>query len=92
MEPAQIAALIWSNKEIILDSAAYVVAGAAALAAITPNTKDNKLFSRLLSIVDLLALNIGGARSEVPPLVEKKENFKAAKDAARLIKHAVKGS
>ena len=91
MEPIEIITLIWANREVVIDSVAYLVAGAAAIAAVTPTAKDDKFFSRILSIVDVLALNIGGARSETPKLAEPNEKLKAFKDVSRLIKHAVKG-
>ena len=91
MEPVELIALAWANREAILSGAAYVIATAASLAAVTPSAKDDKILSRLLSIVDVLALNVGGARNEVPKIVEPSEKFKAAKDVGRLIRHAVKG-
>ena len=91
MEPIEIITLIWANKEVILDSVAYLVAGAAALAAITPTAKDDRFFSRVLSVVDVLALNVGGARNETPKLAEPDEKIEVFKDVSRLIRHAVKG-
>ena len=91
MSPIEMATLIYSNRAEIVTIAAYVVSGAAAIAAITPSTKDDAIFSRLLSIVDVLALNVGGAKSKESAGAEPGEKFKTVRDAAALIRHAVKG-
>jgi hypothetical protein len=48
----------------ILQYAAYVIAAAAAVAAMTPNTWDNAVVKGLRTILDLAALNVGNAKNE----------------------------
>jgi|GEM_PF-1882124 len=40
-----------------------VIAGASAIAAITPNTTDDKIIAAVKKVADFLALNIGNAKT-----------------------------
>jgi hypothetical protein len=47
----------------VMDYVAYVIAAAAAVAALTPNTWDNAVLKLVRSLVDALALNVGNAKN-----------------------------
>jgi len=55
---------ITSNYESIIDIAAKVIAACAAIAAITPSKVDNDILSRVISLVNLLGLNVLKARNQ----------------------------
>jgi hypothetical protein len=54
---------ITSNYESIIDIVAKIIACAAAIAAITPSRVDNDIVNRVLSLVNLLGLNVLKAKS-----------------------------
>ena len=54
---------IWNNWSIIVDSAATIVSACAAIAALTPPSKDDEVLRNLRKIVDVLALNWGHAKN-----------------------------
>jgi len=49
----------WDEMLIAISS---VISGASALAALTPTTKDDKLWAKVKKGVDILALNVGNAK------------------------------
>ena len=49
----------WDEMLIAISS---VVSGASALAALTPTTKDDKLWAKIKKGLDILALNVGNAK------------------------------
>lgn len=49
----------WDEMLIAISS---VVSGASALAALTPTTKDDKLWEKLKKGLNILALNVGNAK------------------------------
>ena len=59
MDILLVIALIMDNKEAILTTGTAIIAGASALAALTPTKKDDNVFNK---ITNLLALNFGGAK------------------------------
>ena len=52
-------ALFVANAPVILDIAIKAVALGAAVATVTPNTSDNKVFDVLYKLINKLALNFG---------------------------------
>lgn len=48
----------------VLEIAAQVIAIAAIVAALTPNTWDNKVAKGLRAILDIVAVNVGNAKNE----------------------------
>lgn len=48
----------------VLSIATTVIGVFAAIAAVTPNTKDNKIAQFLLDIVNLLGANVGNAKND----------------------------
>ena len=55
---------ITQNWEQIMAIVGGVVLTASAIAAITPNTTDNKIMAAIRKLVDLLALNVGKAKNK----------------------------
>ena len=74
----------------LITVATYIISACAIIAAKTPTLKDDTFFSRLLSIVDILGFNVGGARSE-ERVTTKGEPIGAGKDAWNLLKHVIRG-
>jgi len=56
-----------------VEVAAYVIAGASAVAAVFPNPKVNAVLLILRKIVDCLAINVGNAKNAKP---EQKDQLK----------------
>lgn len=48
----------------ILTIASYVIAAAAAIAALTPTPADDGIIKAIRKVVDFLALNVGHAKNE----------------------------
>ena len=84
MTAIEIAALVWSNREYILQIIEHIIAGAAVLSAVTPADKNGGLLSRASSLVDLAALRFGGAQS-----TETKSRM--VDDIKRLLANVIKG-
>lgn len=59
-----------------LNAILAVVSAASAITALTPSPNDDRLVSRILKVIEVLALNVGHARRGVPPAT-------AAADAQR---------
>ena len=55
---------VQTNWEQILTIIATVVASASAVAALTPNTTDNKVIGSIRKLLDLLAFNVKHAKNE----------------------------
>jgi hypothetical protein len=55
---------VMENKEAILQIVTGVIAVAAAVAAVTPNTKDEGIVGKLQSLINKLALNVGNAKNK----------------------------
>lgn len=49
----------WADVMVVITS---VIAAASAIAALTPTDADNKIIAKIKSFVNLLALNVGGAK------------------------------
>jgi len=47
-----------------ISAISLLVAGAAAIAALTPTPKDDAILARIRKIVDMLALNVGNAKNK----------------------------
>lgn len=58
---------IITNVEEILIAITSIIAGASALAALTPTKKDDIIFKWLTKFLDYLALNIGYAKRSNSP-------------------------
>ena len=55
---------VLANVETIVDAVTKLIAAAAAVAALTPNPKDDSAVLWVRQIIDTLALNFGNARNE----------------------------
>jgi len=55
---------IMTNVDNILIAVSGIVAGASTLAALTPTPVDDCLLGKLRKVVDLLALNVGNAKTK----------------------------
>ena len=55
---------ILENWETITGIAGAVVVACSGVAALTPNTYDNKIMNALRKLIDLIALNVGKAKNE----------------------------
>ena len=53
-----------NNAADIVDAVTKLIAASAAVAALTPNPKDDSAVRWLRQIIDTLALNFGNARNE----------------------------
>jgi len=53
-----------NNAGELLQTASYIVAAAALIAAMTKNESDNRWVARTRKVLDILALNIGNAKNE----------------------------
>ena len=53
---------IMTNFNDILAAIASIIAGASALSALTPSSKDDKVLSKIKGCLDLFALNVGNAK------------------------------
>lgn len=49
------------------DAAFAIIAGASAIAALTPTPRDDAFVARVYRIIDLLALNVGHAKDKSEP-------------------------
>jgi len=58
---------ITTYLDTILIAVSGIVAGASALAALTPTPVDDNFFAKIRKTVDVLALNIGNAKSATSP-------------------------
>lgn len=47
----------------ILIAISGIVAGASALAALTPTTKDDSVLAKIKKVLDVCALNVGNAKT-----------------------------
>lgn len=47
----------------ILIAISGIVAGASALAALTPTTKDDSVLAKIKKVLDVFALNVGNAKT-----------------------------
>ena len=54
---------IITNFNDIFGAITSIIAGASALSALTPTKKDDKILSKLKSVLDIFALNIGNAKT-----------------------------
>ena len=54
---------ITGNIDALIDIVTKIIAACAAIAAITPSKWDNDVLSKISSIVNLGALNVGRARN-----------------------------
>ena len=54
---------IITNFNDILAAIASIIAGASALSALTPTTKDDTVLRKVKGCLDLLALNVGNAKT-----------------------------
>lgn len=59
MEPSEVVGII----ETVLQAAAYIVAGAAALASVLPIPKYHRGLKRVRKVLDTLGFNVGRARN-----------------------------
>ena len=48
----------------IIEGAAYVISGAAIIAALTPTKKDDVILGKVRRVIDLLAFNFGNAKNK----------------------------
>ena len=55
---------IIDHAQQILQVISYIVAAAALVAAMTKTPKDDTVIRKIRKIVDLLALNVGGAKNK----------------------------
>ena len=53
---------IITNLEDLFVAISSIIAGASALCALTPTTKDDSVVSKTKKVLDVLALNIGQAK------------------------------
>lgn len=54
---------IITNFNDILGAMTSIIAGASALSALTPSQKDDKVLSKIKTILNIFALNIGNAKT-----------------------------
>ena len=54
---------IMTNFNDILAAITSIIAGASALSALTPTTKDDSVLSKVKSFLDVFALNVGNAKT-----------------------------
>lgn len=54
---------IITNFNDIFGAITSIIAGASALSALTPTQKDDKILSKVKSILNIFALNIGNAKT-----------------------------
>jgi len=90
MEPTVVLTLLWSNKEEIIGAAGTIVMVASFISQHTSNTKDDKFWSRVGSLLDLLSGAVGKAAPN-QPAEEQNVKFKSVKDAGKLVKHITTG-
>ena len=90
MEPVAILSLIWANKEEIIGSAGAVVLVASTIAQHTPTVKDDKFWSRVWSLIDIMPGSIGKAAPD-QTVEEQHAKPKVTKDVVRLVKHVATG-
>ncbi len=57
---------LFAHGTDIIQIAAYIVAGAAGIAALTPTPKDDGIVAGIRKIIDLLGMNWGNAKNEKP--------------------------
>ena len=55
---------LMANKDAIISIVTGIVTVAAAIAALTKGTRDDTIVGKARRLVDLLALNFGGAKNE----------------------------
>jgi hypothetical protein len=57
-------AILWlsQHSDQIIDALTAIIAGASALAALTPTPKDDTFMGKAYKVVDWLALNVGKAK------------------------------
>ena len=89
MDPATIAALLWTNKAAILGVSVQIVGVAAVLANRTPSDKDDKILSRIGSVLDILSLSFGKSESAQPGRTHNPVG--AIAGIKKLAKHAATG-
>lgn len=56
---------IMTNFDNFLIAVSGIIAGASTLAALTPTPLDDCLLSKIRKLLDLLALNVGNAKTSV---------------------------
>ncbi len=54
---------ITENPKAVADIVVYAIALGAAIAAVTPTNKDNKVISKIRKVANALGLNVGNARN-----------------------------
>ena len=54
---------IITNFNDILGAMTSIIAGASALSALTPSQKDDKVLSKIKTILNIFALNMGNAKT-----------------------------
>jgi len=61
-----IQAITWvsTHADQIIGALTSIVAGASALAALTPTPKDDSFIGKLYKVIDFLALNVGKAKDK----------------------------
>ncbi|EEE42845.1 hypothetical protein [Roseibium alexandrii] len=55
---------IVSNLDNIFIAVTAVIAAASAIAALTPTPKDDAVVAKVRKVVDVLALNVGNAKTD----------------------------
>lgn len=70
--------ILWlsQHSDQIIDALTAIIAGASALAALTPTPKDDTFMGKAYKVVDWLALNVGKAK-ETGNVKEAKEEVKS---------------
>ena len=58
---------IITHLDDMLIAVSGIIAGASALAALTPTSLDDNLLAKVRKVVDLLALNVGNAKTITSP-------------------------
>lgn len=48
--------------KMLLEGIVYLIAGASAIAAVTPTPKDDAILVKIKKVVDVAALNVGQAK------------------------------
>ena len=90
MDPMTIIALLIANKEELLGAAGTIVLVASTVAQHTTNEKDDRFWSRVGSVIDILSGAVGKAAPRNVSHLEVIKN-KPGKDAMRLLKHVFTG-
>ena len=60
----QLITWVSAHSDQIIGALTSIIAGASALAALTPTPKDDTFFGKVYKLIDFLALNIGKAKDK----------------------------